>query len=155
MMEEHLDKLCRYSGTNGSDSFNIVGSFWIRNHCYLVVHKDSIKNPTKSDLTSSPCFSPNLEVAHFEVGGQHFAVVEAENLQSSTKSNITEILTEREIQIVRLVAQGHQNKQIARQLHISEWTVSTHIRRIFTKLGVDSRAAMVYQCAFFIWTDPL
>ena len=59
-------------------------------------------------------------------------------------------LTERELQVVKLVAHGHPNKQIARKLQISEWTVSTHIRRVFAKLGVDSRAAMVYQCAFLL-----
>ncbi|HUM91481.1 MAG TPA: LuxR C-terminal-related transcriptional regulator [Candidatus Competibacter sp.] len=42
---------------------------------------------------------------------------------------------------------GRLNKQIADRLHISEWTVSTHLRRIFAKLGVRSRAAMVYRCA--------
>ncbi len=49
-----------------------------------------------------------------------------------------------------LVALGKANKQIARQLHISEWTVASYIRRIFNKLGVDSRAAMVYYCASLI-----
>ncbi|WP_366918634.1 LuxR C-terminal-related transcriptional regulator [Acaryochloris sp. IP29b_bin.148] len=36
---------------------------------------------------------------------------------------------------------------MANQLHISEWTVSTYLRRIFAKLNVDSRAAMVFRCA--------
>jgi len=57
------------------------------------------------------------------------------------------LLTGRELQIVSLVAEGRVNKQIAGQLRISEWTVSTHLRRIFAKLGVDTRAAMVSRCA--------
>jgi DNA-binding CsgD family transcriptional regulator len=52
-------------------------------------------------------------------------------------------LSPREREIVRLVAQGHSNKIIADVLSISSWTVSTHLRRIFAKLGVGSRAAMV------------
>lgn len=52
-------------------------------------------------------------------------------------------LTRREIEIASLVAEGKKNKQIAYQLKISEWTVSTHLRRIFVKLGVNSRANMV------------
>jgi DNA-binding CsgD family transcriptional regulator len=52
-------------------------------------------------------------------------------------------LSPREREIVRLVAQGHSNKIIAAVLSISSWTVSTHMRRIFAKLGVGSRAAMV------------
>ena len=42
-----------------------------------------------------------------------------------------------------MVAQGHPNKIIAGVLNISSWTVCTHLRRVFAKLGVTSRAAMV------------
>ena len=52
-------------------------------------------------------------------------------------------LSPRELEIVRMVAQGHQNKIIAGILNISTWTVCAHVRRIFAKLGVSSRAAMV------------
>jgi hypothetical protein len=41
------------------------------------------------------------------------------------------------------VAQGHSNKIIGDVLNISSWTVCTHLRRIFAKIGVGSRAAMV------------
>ncbi len=56
-------------------------------------------------------------------------------------------LSPREREIVRLVAQGHSNKIIADVLGISSWTVCTHMRRIFAKLGVGSRAAMVAHAA--------
>jgi DNA-binding CsgD family transcriptional regulator len=52
-------------------------------------------------------------------------------------------LSPREHEIVRMVAQGHSSKMIADVLGISSWTVCTHLRRIFAKLGVGSRAAMV------------
>jgi DNA-binding CsgD family transcriptional regulator len=52
-------------------------------------------------------------------------------------------LSPREQEIVRLVALGHSNKIIGDVLNISSWTVCTHLRRIFAKLGVGSRAAMV------------
>lgn len=54
-------------------------------------------------------------------------------------------LSPREREIVRMVAKGHPNKVIAGVLNISSWTVCTHLRRIFAKLGVGSRAAMVAQ----------
>ena len=54
-------------------------------------------------------------------------------------------LSPREQEIVRMVAKGHPNKVIADVLSISSWTVCTHLRRIFAKLGVGSRAAMVAQ----------
>jgi DNA-binding CsgD family transcriptional regulator len=56
-------------------------------------------------------------------------------------------LSPREREIVRMVAQGRQNKVIAAVLNISSWTVCTHLRRIFAKLGVTSRAAMVAKVA--------
>jgi DNA-binding CsgD family transcriptional regulator len=52
-------------------------------------------------------------------------------------------LSPREMEIARMVAKGLPNKTIAAVLEISSWTVSTHLRRMFAKLGVSSRAAMV------------
>ena len=52
-------------------------------------------------------------------------------------------LSPREQEIVRMVAEGHPNKVIAAVLNISCWTVCTHLRRVFAKLNVTSRAAMV------------
>ena len=48
-------------------------------------------------------------------------------------------LTERETEVLRLMAHGQSNKQIARSLHISEKTVKTHVSNILSKLGVQSR----------------
>ena len=53
------------------------------------------------------------------------------------------VLSPREHEIARMVARGFPNKTIAGVLEISSWTVSTHLRRIFAKLDVTSRAAMV------------
>ena len=153
-MEIQLDKSCQASVIDESKSPNIVGSFRIRNHHYLVIHLEDIKEKlekfTSVSLNYFSFFDQGLEVGHFEAHGQLFAIVEADNKLSDTKSNLAEILTDRELQVVKLVAHGHPNKQIASKLKISEWTVSTHIRRVFAKLGVDSRAAMVYQCAFLL-----
>jgi DNA-binding CsgD family transcriptional regulator len=52
-------------------------------------------------------------------------------------------LSPREQQIARMVAWGRTNQAIASSLEISVWTVSTHLRRIFAKLAVSSRAEMV------------
>jgi len=52
-------------------------------------------------------------------------------------------LSPREREIARMVARGYPNKTIARVLEISSWTVGTYLRRIFAKLSVGSRAAMV------------
>lgn len=52
-------------------------------------------------------------------------------------------LSPREREIVRLVARGLPNKSIAQVLDISLWTVATHLRRIFAKLNVGTRAEMI------------
>jgi DNA-binding CsgD family transcriptional regulator len=52
-------------------------------------------------------------------------------------------LSPREREIARMVADGRTNQAIAGALDISVWTVSTHLRRIFAKLAVCSRAEMV------------
>ena len=51
-------------------------------------------------------------------------------------------LSQRELEIVRLVAQGFTDKQIADELHISPRTVDGHLRRIFVRVGVTSRSAL-------------
>lgn len=49
------------------------------------------------------------------------------------------VLTAREIEVVRMVASGLRNKEIAEHLSIGEGTVKTHLRTIFEKLGITSR----------------
>jgi two-component system, NarL family, response regulator LiaR len=48
-------------------------------------------------------------------------------------------LTEREVDVVRLVAQGLTNQEIAARLVVSDWTVRTHMRNILTKLHLANR----------------
>jgi DNA-binding NarL/FixJ family response regulator len=54
-----------------------------------------------------------------------------------------EELTEREIQILRLIAAGNANKQIADQLSIGEATVKSHVVNLLSKLGANDRAHAV------------
>lgn len=53
--------------------------------------------------------------------------------------NSPEVLTERETEVLRLMALGQANKEIARTLNIGEKTVKTHVSNILGKLGVQSR----------------
>ena len=52
-------------------------------------------------------------------------------------------LTEREVEVLRLVAQGRTNREIADELVLSEHTVRRHMQNVFGRLGVSSRAAAV------------
>jgi len=53
-------------------------------------------------------------------------------------------LTDREIDVLRLLATGSANKEIARALFVTEATVKSHLVHIFTKLGVDSRSRAIH-----------
>lgn len=52
---------------------------------------------------------------------------------------LPEALTQRQIKILKLVSQGFSSKEIAAQLSISYYTVTTHIKNIYSKLQVNSR----------------
>ncbi|HUP61609.1 MAG TPA: helix-turn-helix transcriptional regulator [Thermoanaerobaculia bacterium] len=71
--------------------------------------------------------------------------VEADGLRCSvTRSDSPpHLLSPREQEIARMIAAGFPNKTIAAVLEISTWTVSTYLRRMFAKLHVTSRAAMI------------
>ena len=60
-------------------------------------------------------------------------------MQAISTPESPEALTERETEVLRLLAQGYSNKQIARSLNTTEKTIKTHVSRILSKLGVQSR----------------
>lgn len=78
----------------------------------------------------------NETVLEIDIGHLHYTLV-----SSPSKSQYH--LSPREQEIVRLVAEGLPNKCIGAVLEISSWTVATHLRRVFAKLAVNSRAAMI------------
>jgi DNA-binding NarL/FixJ family response regulator len=73
---------------------------------------------------------------------------QAANRQVQPATRITEKLTEREVDVLRLIAHGLNNAEIAARLHLSEGTVRNHISAIFSKLEVSDRtqAAILAIC---------
>lgn len=68
-----------------------------------------------------------------------------EKLSKSYSEEIKSSLTKREMDVLKLIAEGLYNKEIAYKLHISEKTVKNHISSIFKKIGVSDRTqAAVY-----------
>lgn len=63
----------------------------------------------------------------------------------SQAEELAEPLSERELQVLDLLAEGLSNKLIAHRLSISEHTVKTHVAAIFAKLGASSRTEAVSQ----------
>ena len=69
----------------------------------------------------------------------------ARNAAVPAEARISDVLTQRERDILGRISQGMPNKQIARVLQISPETVKSHIKRIFLKLAVSTRAEAVSQ----------
>lgn len=67
----------------------------------------------------------------------------AAKLMQQMRTPGEERLSARELEILRLVAQGKSNKEIGRDLHISQATVKTHLLHIYEKLGVSDRTSAV------------
>jgi DNA-binding NarL/FixJ family response regulator len=59
--------------------------------------------------------------------------------QSSASAEVLSMLTKRELEILRLVAEGHSNLQLARMLWVTEQTVKFHLSNIYRKLEVANR----------------
>ncbi|HWP20754.1 MAG TPA: LuxR C-terminal-related transcriptional regulator [Burkholderiaceae bacterium] len=95
------------------------------------------------------------EIVHFDLGGQRYALVRCEPLPAASQRDdpgpgepdMRDLLTNRELQIVQLICMGYLTKQVADRLHISEFTVRSYLKTIYCKLGVRSRAAMVFRYA--------
>lgn len=60
---------------------------------------------------------------------------------SSRERRTDDVLTDREVEVLRLVAAGDTNREIARELYLSEKTVERHLSNIFGKLGLSTRSA--------------
>ncbi|MEL7582775.1 response regulator transcription factor [Brevibacterium casei] len=69
--------------------------------------------------------------------------------QESEPSALPDDLTDRELEVLAGIAEGKNNRTLAREFGISEATVKTHVSRVLTKLGVESRvqAALRYTSA--------
>lgn len=77
------------------------------------------------------------------VGATVLAPSVGAKLVDQMRRPVKETLSERELEVLRLVAGGANNRELAEQLFISEATVKSHLLHIYAKLGVNDRAAAV------------
>ena len=110
-----------------------VGFFMKEDDAGLIAQ--SLRRALRGELVFSPKCS---QVVVARLTGLAADVAEGEE---DVKSH--GILSERELQVVRLVAEALGNKQIASELDISVATVKKHVQSIMDKLGTDNRAGIV------------
>jgi DNA-binding CsgD family transcriptional regulator len=141
----------------------VVGSFQMTDGYFLILATAQVL-PLPVNVKPIQLLNCDFVTGQFEKNNQHYLIVETDQATHQTYTadappgsalpqaqlDLLQTLTARELQIATLIAHGWSNKQAAAHLAISEWTVATHLRRIFMKLQVDSRAAMVYKCAGLI-----
>lgn len=77
------------------------------------------------------------------IGNSWLAPTVATQLMTQLQKGVPEKLSDRELDVQRLVACGHSNKEIATELHVSQATVKTHLVHIYRKLEVNDRTAAV------------
>jgi DNA-binding NarL/FixJ family response regulator len=67
----------------------------------------------------------------------------ASRVMDQVRQPVKETVSQREMEILQLVASGSTNREVAERLFISEATVKTHLLHVYAKLGVNDRAAAV------------
>ena len=85
--------------------------------------------------------SCEVRVGQFDSEAAALAVLAAAGHQvRTTRRALVAGLSEREVEVLRLLARGHSRRRIAGLLFISEKTISHHTQHIYTKIGVSTRA---------------
>jgi DNA-binding NarL/FixJ family response regulator len=83
-------------------------------------------------------------IRHVAAGGSHFdEVVVKAFLSDQQREKDLELLTPHELEVLRMVAAGATNREIAAQLYLSVDTVKSHLELVYRKLGVADRAHAV------------
>jgi DNA-binding NarL/FixJ family response regulator len=105
--------------------------------------------PPKKPPTYSPEQSKVLTDRMFTLRANWLNHVETQLARQQNRKNADQpvALTNREQQIAFLIGRGFTNKGIARELVLSEGTVKIHAHNIFQKLGVKTRAELIYALA--------
>jgi HD-GYP domain-containing protein (c-di-GMP phosphodiesterase class II) len=95
--------------------------------------------PARTPEEAATAIESSAAAGHFDPECAR-AVVEAAG-QTPSRTRWPEGLSDREVEVVRLVARGLSNREVAGELHISRRTAEHHVQHIYAKIGASTRAA--------------
>lgn len=149
-MQVYFNAISNPSATNSNTNYSIISKFFIKDSCFLIASVETIGSSNQQLVSNIIIDNISFSVVgHLELDGHLYLIINTQSL-TDVNDSIINLLTGRELQITVLIALGSSNKEVAKQLQISDLTVSAHLRRIYAKLKVSSRSAMVYRCASLI-----
>ena len=90
-------------------------------------------------------------VAHVPLGTPDTVTVTVPREEYDAEEPAENTLSRREVQILRLVARGAGNREVADSLHLSESTVKRHLSNVYDKLGVNTRGEAVSRAVSDGW----
>lgn len=137
MRKTRPDALCVITTVLGDDA-NIVAALSLGAHGYLLKEQpaDRIARQLSQLADGIPALSPSIARRIME----HFR-------RTGPAANEENELTQREREVLALISRGLRNADVARQLGMADGTVSTHIKSIYRKLGISSRAEASWHAA--------
>jgi DNA-binding CsgD family transcriptional regulator len=118
--------------------------FEVDGHCFVAVPRsprDRRKGNKPAEIEAN-----GMVVGRLTCSGRRYLVYDAAAAPAAGRADrpsVADILTARELQVALLIGDGKCDKEIARHLGISGYTVREHIRRIFAKLHIGRRSAIV------------
>jgi DNA-binding CsgD family transcriptional regulator len=132
----------RLGNAADTDGIPRTAHFVVDGHSLIAIaHTD-----TESDGYSATSAERRMVVGRIVCAGRRYVIYDADgtpDVAPEMEPAAADILTRRELQIASLIGAGKSDKEIALQLGISGYTVREHIRRIFAKLNIGRRTAIV------------
>lgn len=127
--------------------------FLERRHKTIVLTNSSDPNTQLSDFHCIPVNVPEEKLIRSVLMLEQYAHAQGKNLPQMPKSFEKNVLSDREIEVLSLLAQGYINKEIADQLNIGLTTVISHRKNIIEKLGMKSVSALTIYAVMHGYVD--
>lgn len=140
--------IAEIAGTNGDTRLILLAGSSHHSHVREAVDAGACAFVQKSKVGTLELVSVINEVLENNSSAFYLAMDRGSITDLSSREHQSEnhVISERELEIVKYIAEGYSNKKIAETVHISEQTAKAHIHNIFTKLGARDRAHTVAIC---------